>query len=751
MTTPISNPPPPGDGPDEDIPRSTLAPDAPRAKPPPDKFEPPVGWLVGPQLIASLKKILLHALYAGKLDARDWMAGRSVAIDAPEGGSELWFDYIADSGDGQTATYSIAYLCLSDLFVDGEKVSFDPGGERLPRGSFLFVGGDTAYHVADLHTLGARFQEPFAWAHADVEKRTGVAPEVRPLFGIPGNHDYYDALDGFNRQFRRPATGESGKSLGGKKPFLGLAGFRREQEASYLAVMLPFGWQLWGLDTESDKVDARQLEFFRALAPSAKKLIVATPSPSTAFGRWATAETSTPFVQLKLPLLFLEKGELASGECRLDLSGDVHHYARYFGKAAPPFADRARAPQHPHFASVVSGLGGAFLHPSHTDVREIRHQQRYPHHDASRREVAKRLFNPVTVIKGGYVRVVGFWLAFLLYFASTAPGGFRGALGALLWRAGVSLDGEWPARGAQPGGGLAPLGSSLWVLASFLGAAALCVASVAYANWRARREHMPWLYRVAPGWTYVYLDSAGYAPAWIAVYAAVGLPALAMARNPDATTLDVVAGAVVALLVLGAGLAFPMLVGGGLYRWPRKLFFAPLGLWHVLLQLATPLLLARAESGWAVLAVMGVIGVGCALGWLAASRLRETVGRFAVLAIWLALGAAVIALPIVHGPGAWTAPTTPGHRLVTAIFGGILGMGLSCVWFGWYLAVTLAFNGHNNEAGGAARIERFKQLIRLRVREHDLTGFVIAIDDPTTDAEKLTPHLVDVFTIRPRP
>src|SRR5205085_2982984 len=32
-------------------------------------------------------------------------------------GGEFWFDYFADSGDGMTAGYSIAYLCLSDLVI----------------------------------------------------------------------------------------------------------------------------------------------------------------------------------------------------------------------------------------------------------------------------------------------------------------------------------------------------------------------------------------------------------------------------------------------------------------------------------------------------------------------------------------------------------------------------------------------------------------------------------------------------------
>lgn len=50
-------------------------------------------------------------------------------------------------------SYNIAYLCMRDLRLvtkDGERL--------LPRGKFLFMGGDTADYVADYQTLARRFQ-----------------------------------------------------------------------------------------------------------------------------------------------------------------------------------------------------------------------------------------------------------------------------------------------------------------------------------------------------------------------------------------------------------------------------------------------------------------------------------------------------------------------------------------------------------------------------------------------------------------
>src|SRR6266542_3751883 len=93
-------------------------------------FKKPVSWLLGPQLISSLRQMALYVAYRGKLDPRDWMEAEEFppkdsehAWQNEEGG--FWFDYIADCGDGQMATYSIAYLCLNDLWI-GVSPAEDP-------------------------------------------------------------------------------------------------------------------------------------------------------------------------------------------------------------------------------------------------------------------------------------------------------------------------------------------------------------------------------------------------------------------------------------------------------------------------------------------------------------------------------------------------------------------------------------------------------------------------------------------------
>ena len=105
-----------------------------------------------------------------------------------------------------------------------------------------------------------------------------------------------------------------------------------------MSLKLPFDWWLWGLDTQQGDIDRRQLQFFmkETWQKVPKKLIVATPEPSTVFGKFIDKDEtmSLTFGKLRLKRHFLEKEhreEIASDQCRLDISGDIHHYARYWG------------------------------------------------------------------------------------------------------------------------------------------------------------------------------------------------------------------------------------------------------------------------------------------------------------------------------------------------------------------------------------------------------------------------------------
>lgn len=88
------------------------------------------------------------------------------------------------------------------------------------------------------------------------------------------------------------------------------------------------------------------------------------------------------------------------------------------------------------------------------------------------------------------------------------------------------------------------------------------------------------------------------------------------------------------------------------------------------------------------------------------------------------------------------------QEIIACGLAGVVVALMSCVWLGWYFAVSLAFQGHSNEAGSTAQIENYKQFIRFRITKNSLTGYVIGIDEPKEHGSELKPRIVDVFTLR---
>jgi hypothetical protein len=802
--------------------------------PKPEKgFKPPVAWLLGPQLIASLKSIAVYVAFKGKLDLRDWMQPEVFdftalkRLNVEEGQDEFWFDYFSDTGDGQKAMYTVAYLCLSRLWTEeSAKVDSPVSFEReascskaLPRGEFLFVGGDTSYHIADYASLASRFQSPFHWAFNDLKKRGRIdhADPRRPIFGIPGNHDYYDMIDGFHRQFCKPTCDEDSANELGLKPQLSIPAFSRHQKASYVAIKLPFGWWLWGLDNEVGRLDVCQQEFFNRIRRDSRpdKLIVATPEPTTVLGRRAKPDDKTvkAFEGLGLDRPFLKRGVLEDEKCRLDLSGDTHHYARYWGPASDGNKESAD-----NYASVVSGLGGAFFHPSHTDFKEVKPQALYPPPDISRRKVAEQIFDPRNIIRGGYIFALGVLMSVVVYFAATVPRSskvvvedlLQGALGVARYHEGwlsswfppLEFPGQgfvrstnlnwlaitlrvvllilsiifiivgisnskwlvdlprkeksksrlyssrakiWFAAGlaclclgawdfVRYRENLSPLASSAMVLFPLVWAGSAIAASVIYSEYLFKRAAL------------VAVTKKDYWPVWTlnalaVVILSVGV--LLFGRYPaaylvsDLVFLSVVSGTLVSLTLLA------IFVGGSGHGAWGKLGFFGLGLLHALLQLAVPFLLLRVGSPWTWAAVVPIVGVFIFLGNHAAKR----DSRVGLLLLWIAYGAIMLYLPLAlrASPEQYATPSWRAWRFVVAL---ALGALMSCVWVGWYFAVSLAFNGHNNEAGGAARIEGFKQFMRIRLTKDGLTAYVIGVNDPETDESRLRLRLIDKFELR---
>jgi hypothetical protein len=464
----------------------------------------------------------------------------------------------------------------------------------------------------------------------------------------------------------------------------------------------------------------------------------------------------------------------------------------------------------------VSGGGGAFFHPSHTDLGEVPRPVLYPEVGHSRAAVADQIFNLLNIVHGGWVWLFGGLIAFMLYFAASFPASSRAALDTYpLWvKLGLSPEGGgacdttygqlllgllWgpsaPWKYALLAS-IAVLGAalgysarifareydpeqvgwqrkvSLWkrlavwglVLVAFLclagglwglyprihelslygrSAVVLCalawsvlavVESVWYSEWlfeqSAEVNIRPWHYW--PIWSLLALAVVGFGAAlWFFGHGAALLAS-------DLVNLSL-------LLAVGGGLIFLAVgVGAQLRKTRGKLAFAVLGASHGLLQLAVPFLVIR--KGHLIWAPLAVAVTAFAFKYLG-RRLAKMKKGWPLALAWAGFGALLLSIPFVFDAGPFNMPAGGWRKLGLCVYAGAVGAVMSCVLFGWYLAVALAFNGHNNEAGGAARIENFKQFIRFRLTPTELTGYVIAVDKVETEGRLLNPKIIDIFRV----
>src|SRR5262249_49933434 len=109
-----------------------------------------------------------------------------------------------------------------------------------------------------------------------------------------------------------------------------------------------------------------------------------------------------------------------------------------------------------------------------------------------------------------------------------------------------------------------------------------------------------------------------------------------------------------------------------------------------------------------------------------------------VLLIALALVVFTVAIALVVVAAGGQCVTRSEHwywDTLRFVVWGVVAMPIGTTWFVWYLAVCGRLDAHNNEVGGAARVTRYRELIRFHVHAGGLTGYVIAIE---TDASATT-------------
>ncbi|MBS2016946.1 MAG: hypothetical protein JST00_28930 [Deltaproteobacteria bacterium] len=340
-----------------------------------------IAWYGFSAFWGHLRHLVASVIATENIDSRQWMIpeapdvllGRVLEIIGPRAtrttaaataarttlaeamGGEVWIDFVADTGDDVTVSEVVAELFSAEYEVPDPD---DPSATLvLPRGDILFLGGDLAYPVATVLEMTRRLLTP--WNRV-LEQRMNGAPRV--LLAVPGNHDWYDGLDGFSRLCQAPCAFEDPSPVSDahhpnpeehpvlawaeafargdqvKKPSaLALAGYLAVQRASYFRFPLAPGIDLFAVDRQLKRVDPRQQAYFAI--PGAPAKLVVVPDPARAWGEARLHGTAT------LESLGID---MATSPTLL-LAGDIHHY------------ERSREGKSIH---VVAGGGGAFLQGS---------------------------------------------------------------------------------------------------------------------------------------------------------------------------------------------------------------------------------------------------------------------------------------------------------------------------------------------------------------------------------------------------
>lgn len=242
-------------------------------------------------------------------------------------GAGVWLDYVADTGDGWNPVHAIADA-LARPTLD---VAAAGGGsaERTRSGQVLMFGGDLVYPWPSRQAYAWRTE----WPYQEAFGTHGTRPDI---FAIPGNHDWFDSLVAFSRTFCRPERG--------------FAGCRTPQTRSYFALRLPADWWLVAIDlqlgTELDEPQVQYLKRVAAAMDPQAQVILCVPEP-----QWILEEAYPDDPAYTGGTLATLERDILRRPVRAFIAGDLHHYRRH---ESPDGVQK-----------IISGGGGAFLHPTH--------------------------------------------------------------------------------------------------------------------------------------------------------------------------------------------------------------------------------------------------------------------------------------------------------------------------------------------------------------------------------------------------
>ncbi len=320
-----------------------------------------VAWLHPFQLLRSSYHVWLSTIAKEYIDRRETLAALD-ALQAPRDllgalkpwssfdaslSDELlqrgvWIDFVADIGDSWNATYATALLLARrSLKVQGEP-------DELPSAHVVVLGGDLVYPTPSRDQYRRKMRSALVGARPGAEEINAPA-----LLAIPGNHDWYDGLTNFVREFCQ------GGRIGGWSLF---------QRRSYFAVKLVQGWWLWGIDIALDtRIDPPQQAYFLSILkkenPLAQVDLQTQSIPQQRFAAgdniilctakpaWFNSHDRPADAYKNLSYFVREIVEKHGGCVRVILAGDLHHYSRYENR----FGDQV----------ITAGGGGAYLTGTH--------------------------------------------------------------------------------------------------------------------------------------------------------------------------------------------------------------------------------------------------------------------------------------------------------------------------------------------------------------------------------------------------
>jgi hypothetical protein len=441
-----------------------------------------VRWYGVTSLFGHFRNFIARAIASESVDSRDWMRPLEAAdllrnairvLGGNEGapslvealGRPMWLDFVADTGDDRDVSQAVGRMVADTYTVAGQ----GDAARTLPRGEVLLFGGDTAYPVSTADEIDRRVVQP--WNEALRELEGGVGPRSvskggararvprRVLLGIPGNHDWYDGLDGFARLFRRNMAdlhrsdakettktarksrrprrvgavarelhldevggifrlmSQAGKSVRAffkgvgvaRAKRLQLTGYEPVQESSYWVLPLARGVDLWGVDRQLGNLDYRQRQYFqrrRASEPE-RAIVFVAPDPAIGFGEpWAPGQRMLRACRLSLdtdPLFYL--------------TGDLHHYERR---------------EHGRSLHVIAGGGGAFLHGTRISPAPLGPAKcAYPTAGMTRQLVAGVPLN-LMLGRGGFLPHIALALVASLELGAALGGGTAALVGSAI-------------------------------------------------------------------------------------------------------------------------------------------------------------------------------------------------------------------------------------------------------------------------------------------------------------------------------